>query len=133
MSAAELERIEVELKGIKAELQRLGANPSPSLLTLQAAARSLSIGQTKLRDLVKRGVILTTTQLGRPMVPASEIARVASVPKLTGYPRVSLPPRVMPKPPPVLVARTRVRKGTPGQSQDPDELKAMLKRTRRRG
>lgn len=79
MSALELERIEVLLVGLQKELERRGAQPLPTLLTLQAASKELSVGMTKMRELVKSHVVMTVQLGGREMVPRSEIERLATV------------------------------------------------------
>ncbi len=89
MSDSGLERIEGLLKEIMAELRERGATPMPTLLTLKAAAGQLSIGMTKLRELVNAQVVMTTELGGRQMVPASEIARLSQVDR----PRLTLTPK----------------------------------------
>lgn len=79
MSAVDLERIEALIMELKAELSRRGATPLPTLLTLKMAARELSVGMTKLRELVAANVVLTVPLGGRPMVPRSEIERLSKV------------------------------------------------------
>ena len=63
-----------------------GKIEEPLLFAFPAAARKLGIGKTKLRELVKSGVVVTVQLGGREMVPASEIARLAHVD----------PPKVLP-------------------------------------
>lgn len=79
MSALELERVEDLLVQLRAELAERGSKPLPTLLKLEDAARELSVGMTKMRELVKRGVVLATREVGGWRVPRSEIERLAHV------------------------------------------------------
>lgn len=79
MSAVDLERIEALIMELRQELLKRGATPLPTLLTLPMAARELSVGMTKLRELIASNVVLTVTELGREKVPRSEIERLSQV------------------------------------------------------
>lgn len=106
MSALEMERIEALLSGLVAEIERRGSKPLPTLLKLSDAARELSVGMTKMRELVKRGVVLTTTELGHVRVPRSEIERLATVER----PKVALKG----EPKRLAASLAKLRETTPG-------------------
>ena len=67
------------LDGMVRELERRGARPLPTLLRLSDAARELSVGMTKMRELVKAHVVMSVQLGGRELVPRSEIERLSTV------------------------------------------------------
>lgn len=130
---SDLERIEGLMERIKAVLEERVA-PMPMLLTMKGAAHQLSVGMTKLRELVKLNVVLTIALDGRQMVPASEISRLCYVE----------PPRWQtPQATRLAAALAKIREPYPGgreallkvrsakrrtaQSQDFSELDGLLK------
>lgn len=61
--------------------------PLPQVLSMERAAKELSIGITKLKRLVRDGVVLTCTVGLRRMIPSSEVRKLA-VPASTKAPGV---------------------------------------------
>lgn len=75
-----LERLERELAAVRRELASLRGFRA-AVLPPREAAKRLSIGLTKMRELMARGAPLgvqTTLVGGRKMVPASEIERLST-------------------------------------------------------
>lgn len=77
MSEVDLEAV---LREFRQRLQRIEERlqPQPTCYDFPAAAKRLGIGTTKLKELVSRGEIRTTTIGKRPMVSESEILRLAT-------------------------------------------------------
>lgn len=65
----------------------------PTLLTLKAAARELSVSETTLKGLVRNGDLQVVRIGARRMVPASEIRRLAIPPKRQEKKRGAFRPR----------------------------------------
>ena len=99
------ERLEALLGDIRTRMERLEERlkPEPTCFTYPDAAVRLGVGLTKMKLMVKGGEIRTVRVGKVPMIPASEIQRVAAL---------DLPP-LPPNP---------KRKGL-AQTQNPDALR----------
>ncbi len=135
MSKSDLERIEGLLIGIRTHLEEHAA-VLPALLTMKAAAKQLSVGMTKFRELVRANVVLTVDLDGRQMVPASEITRLSHVDR----PKVTLTPKAqrladslkkvhepIPGAKEAVISVRNAKRPRVGHSQDFSELDTLLK------
>lgn len=75
--AAELRELRRAVEQVNSRLETL-TTEAKSVVTLGEAAKRLSIGLTKARQLVADGALLTVEIGKRQMVPVSEIARVST-------------------------------------------------------
>lgn len=126
MSATDLEKIEAQLREIRELLA--GAKLERALYPLSEAAQLLGIGMTKMREVVRSGVVMAVDFDGRKMIPASEIKRVSTP---TDPPRAfatSKPSRSLASfvkaAPPARLPKSQPRRGT----QDRAALEAELDR-----
>lgn len=67
------------MQSIRAEMRRL-TGELPLLLTFKQVARELSVSITKVKQMVRAGVLQTVRlePKGHPRVPAAEVTRLAS-------------------------------------------------------
>lgn len=101
-----------EIRGLKREAGL------PTVLTKRRAAKELSIGLTKLEQLIAGGQIATCDVGDRKMVPASEIARLAT-PK-------ALSPKSRPSPPKRGPGRPKGSKSKAAKAQSKAQLRSYL-------
>jgi hypothetical protein len=75
-----MERMEALLLEVRTRLERIEASlaPTPTCLRYPAAAKHLGVGLTKLKAMVKAGVLRTADVGGTPMVPLSELRRIGT-------------------------------------------------------
>jgi len=76
-----LERLESLLSDIRERIERLETRlqPEPMMFTIPEAAARLGIGQTKLKEMLRKGQLRQTGTVGRvKMIPLTELQRVAT-------------------------------------------------------
>lgn len=79
------------LEEIRAELGK--RSHKPEILTLKMAAHEMSVGLTKLKQMIASGHVLTVDLGGRKMVPLSEIHRLAAGTSVVGLPQSTPRPK----------------------------------------
>jgi excisionase family DNA binding protein len=78
-----MNNVEEQLAELNREVRKLverleiGTSSLPQLLTYQRAAHELSVSLTKVRRLIKAGVLPTIKLGGRKYIPSREIERIA--------------------------------------------------------
>lgn len=107
-----MDRTEELLEMLRREFR--DANSKPLVLTKRRAAQELSVGLTKLEQLIKGGLIIPVKIGAAKMIPMSEILRLAT-----------------PKTRPAQGARMMGRGSLTHSPSDSAELKAMSRRRKR--
>ena len=132
LSESTEKRIEAQLTEIRRLLEK-SVRLQRAMYPLPEAAELLGVGMTKMRELVKSGVVMTVPLAGRDMVPNSEIERLsyAEPPKMiepkqrrlaASLAKLRHPESVAPG------AALRMRNAKrPRPAQDLEALEAMLK------
>lgn len=93
----ELDEIRLMLEEVRALLKQssIGAEPQPLLLKYPEAAKYLGVGLTKLKSMVRSGVLMPSDVDGCRMISRSELERIAapiqSAPRRTEPRRVTKP------------------------------------------
>jgi len=74
-----LTSVERELQSIRAEMRRI-TGALPLLLTFKQAARELSVSLSKVKQMVRAGIIQTVRlePNGHPRIPVAEVTRIAA-------------------------------------------------------
>ena len=74
--SGQLERIEAELRAIRAEVRQRLVHPEPGSYTLGGAARYLGVSRRTVARMVAGQQLLTVTIGSQPRIPASELKRL---------------------------------------------------------
>lgn len=77
MSATDLEAVMLEIRERLARIEER-LQPQPTCMDFPEAAKRLGVGLTKLKEMVARGELRTSTVGRRAMISISELERVAA-------------------------------------------------------